>query len=106
MFFQRPSRLMFLCKLRVGKTKLRDLGMGYFKRQRDAHGNWDGWTWQLKTLTYTVDDIPTSELPLIENGKRIKTAVIQRNRNGRHRIACRVGRTRNYYRPRVPRNIG
>ena len=89
--YQQPSRLIFRCKLREGKTtKLRDLGMGYFSRQRDAQGNWDGWTWQLKTLDYVVSDIPYGELPLIKEGAMISPAIIERRKNGKHKIACRV----------------
>lgn len=64
--------------------------MGCFKRQRDADGNWDGKTWQLSTLSYTVDNIPFEELPLVEEGKLIKLAIIQKRGNGRHRIACQI----------------
>ena len=90
MRYRQPSHMMFRCKLRVG-DKLRDLGVGGFQRQRDAEGNWDGKTWQLKTLDYLVQNLPAEELPLVEEGKLIRLAIIQKRKNGGHRIACQIG---------------
>lgn len=89
--YQQPAELLFLCKLREGKTKLRDLGMGCFKRHRDEDGFWDGETWDLVADNVRVEGLAP---PNIEYGYLIRRAIIQPRRNGGYKVACQVGKNR------------
>ena len=87
--YQKPTELLFLCKLREGKRALRNLGMVCFKRHRDANGFWDGETWDLVADNVRVEEI---DPPNIEYGYLIRRAIIQKRKDGGYTVACQIGK--------------
>lgn len=104
---RQPNRLMFRCKVLEGK-RLRDVGMAYFARHRNADGVWDGKLWDLVTLDPETDErvilapkVHDEDIPRLRWNYMVSPAIVRKRKDGGTDIAMNIRRNPNFDRVTV-----
>ena len=102
---RQPNELLFRCKVYENK-KLRDVGMAYFTRHKDANGIWDGRYWDLVTLdpkteerVILAEEVEDEDIPRLPWNYMISPAIVRKRKNGVTDVAMNI--RRNYRFDRV-----